>query len=335
MQELYVVGGQEKKNAASQMKDWHHQHLKGIVLQVDPETDNTDHCLDYISPVEVRAGVDAAVLFKSATVQDGKIYLCTPTEVLIYSLPDFKQVGYVSLPCFNDVHHVRPTPEGNLIIANTGLDMVVVVSLQGDVLREWNTMGQDPWERFSKDVDYRHVISTQPHQSHPNNVFYIGEDIWVTRFKQKDALCLTQPDRRIPIDVQRVHDGYVHGESVYFTTVNGFIVVAGLETLKIKETYNLAEFSKGDPHHVLGWCRGLHVLDDDLIAVGFSRLRPTRFAENVRWAKYYMGMRKDVGPMPTRVAIYDLKKHLLCWEMPLEDLGVNTKPPWAPKSRSS
>jgi len=321
MKEIYLVGGQQKKGA-SHMKEWHRQK-QGVVLHLNPDSGATIVRLEYTSPLEARAGAEASVPFKSSTIHDGKIYICTPTEVLIYTFPQFERIGYVSLPCFNDVHHVRPTPAGNLLVVSTGLDMVVEITLQGEVLREWNTLGQEPWERFSKDTDYRKIFTTKPHQSHPNHVFYVGDDIWATRFVQQDAICLTQPERRINIGLERAHDGHVHGDKVYFTTVDGHVVIADLNTLEVEETYNLGEFSAGDPSQVLGWCRGLQVLGEDKILVGYTRLRPTRFKENVRWAKYRMGMTKSAGAMPTRVALYDLKQRKLCWQKTVEDDGLN------------
>ena len=78
---------------------------------------------------------------------------------------------------------MRPTPEGNLLITNTGLDSVMEMTLDGEVLHEWGVLGDDPAERFPRDVDYRKIVSTKPHRSHPNNTFYSNGQVWVTRFR--------------------------------------------------------------------------------------------------------------------------------------------------------
>jgi hypothetical protein len=65
------------------------------------------------------------------------LYACTATEVLIFSPPEFQQTGYVSFPALNDVHHVTPTSDDNLLVANPGLDTVVKFTLPGEVLSEW------------------------------------------------------------------------------------------------------------------------------------------------------------------------------------------------------
>jgi hypothetical protein len=86
-----------------------------------------------------------AILFKSVFLSDDKLFTCTSTEVLVYQLPGFQLLHYISLPCFNDLHHVYPTREGTLLVAVTGLDMVVEVGTAGEVIREWNVLGEDPW----------------------------------------------------------------------------------------------------------------------------------------------------------------------------------------------
>ena len=135
-----------------------------------------------------------------------KLYACTSTEVLVFEVPGFRRIGYVSLPCFNDLHHVTPTRDGNLLVANTGLDMVVKFTPQSKVLAEWNVSDEDLWSRFSRSVDYRKVETTKPHQSHPNFVFELSDDVWVTRFEQRDAVCLTSRGKKVSIGAQRPHE---------------------------------------------------------------------------------------------------------------------------------
>jgi hypothetical protein len=166
-------------------QNWY-EYKKGVILLVDSQTGIADSCIEYVSPSDTHAPRDP-ILFKSGTLHENRLYVCTQTEVLVYDLPSFTRVGYVSLPCFNDVHHVRPTPEGHLLIANSGLEMVLEVTLSGDVLRAWNVLGQDPWANFSREVDYRKGINLKPHQAHPNYVFYLDGEIWTTRFEQRDA----------------------------------------------------------------------------------------------------------------------------------------------------
>jgi hypothetical protein len=250
---------------------------------------------------------------------DDRLYACTSTEVLIYQLPDFRLLQYISLPCFNDLHHVCPTKEGTLLVAVTGLDMVIELGTEGKLIREWSVISEDPWQRFSRDVDYRTVATTKPHRSHPNHVFQLGDEIWVTRFEQRDAISLSRPGRRIDIAIQRPHDGCLFGESIYFTTVDGQVLVASQKTLEVEKVYNLTKMQAAN-QQTLGWCRGILPVDERLVWVGFTRIRPTKFRENLAWVKGGVSNRQI--HRPTHLGLYDLEENVCLDEIALEPHGV-------------
>jgi hypothetical protein len=316
MKSLLVTGGQQRA-VRSQLvvgEDWCEYH-KGLILNIDPVTGNCKRSIPYLSRPEATSAERPQILFKAGMIEDDRLYICTQTEVMIYSLPQFELLTYISLPCFNDIHHVRPMADGNLLVANTGLDMVLLLTKEGGVLREWNVMGEDPWARFSKEIDYRKGVDTKPLAAHPNYVFCVGDDIWATRFHLKDAVCLTQPSKRIAIDVGLPHDGVVHDGLIYFTTVNGHVVIANPRTLKIEELINLNDIH--GPEVQLGWCRSL-LIEKGKTWIGFSRLRSTRFRENVKWV--IQGCKKV---LPTRIACYDLQARECLREIDLEKYGLN------------
>jgi hypothetical protein len=259
------------------------------------------------------------VSFKSAFLADDQLYTCTSTEVLIYEVRTFRLRKHISLPCFNDLHHVFPTREGTLVVAVTGLDMVVELTPEGELVREWSVLGEDPWQRFSREIDYRRVASTKPHRSHPNHIFQLEDEIWVTRHEQRDAISLTRPGRRIDIAVQRPHDGYLFGDSIYFTTVDGHIVLADRKTLQVEKIFDLNKMG-GPREQVLGWCRGLLPVDERLLWVGFTRVRPTKFVENLSWVK--RGGSHEEVHRPTHVGLYDLERGICVDEIALEPHGV-------------
>ena len=334
---VYVVGGQQEYLVpvfADKRRPYGYN--KGIILKLNLSSETAETVCEYVSPEESRAKT-GSMLFKAATVKDNLLYLCTTTEILTFSLPVLQRIRYVSHPMFNDVHHVTPTPYGTVAVANSGLDMVVELSEEGRILKLLNTLGEDPWSRFSPDTDYR-PLDTKPHKSHPNFVFFIDDEMWATRFHQQDAISLSDPARRIDIAVGRPHDGLVRDGNVYFTTTNGFIVIANKETLKVEERIDLNSMHQhGRP---LGWNRGL-LFDGRKLWVGFSRLRPTKWKENVRWVKRGLKWRlKQLLPekwggdaallkrtlkseMPTRLACYDLLTRKCIREINLEDHGVS------------
>lgn len=315
MRSLYVVGGQQRQARPLLASPGWYDYGQGVVIRVDTETGSAETCLEYVSPPEVRAEGEPPILFKCATLEDGRLYLCTHSEVVVYSIPDFTRVGYVTSPRFNDLHHVRPTPDGNLLITNTGLDSVLEMTLDGRIVHEWGTLGDDPRERFPEGTDYRKIVSTKPHRSHPNNTFYLDGQVWVTRFEQKDAVTLTGEARRIPIGVERLHDGVPHGDAIYFTSVKGDMVVVDAETLEVERVIDLTlAHPEGT---ILGWCRGL-LVDGDRVWIGFSHIRPTKFRENLGWLA--KGFRWSKA---THLGCYDLLDGKLITEIELEAYGVD------------
>lgn len=316
MSELYIVGGAWRGSLFKKLEEWHACE-KALIVKLNPKTKASQVLVEYVSPENTCPADTPSILFKSASVADDKLYVCTPTEVLVYKSPSFERLGYVSLPCFNDLHHVCPSAGGNILVADTGLDLVVEVSLQGELLREWSVLGEDTWQRFSRDIDYRRVPETKPHKSHPNHVFQLDDEIWVTRFEQRDAISLTRPGRRIDIGVQRPHDGHVVGDWIYFTTVDAHLVVANRHTLKTEDVIDLNTISNED-QLVLGWCRGVVLTDKDKAWVGFTRIRSTRFKENLLWAKHGFETRNK----PTHIALYDLARKQCLDEINLEPFGL-------------
>jgi hypothetical protein len=314
---LYVAGGQQRglRPMSAGMDGGWYEYEKALMVELDTATGKAKTVVEHVSPPETTADEQPAILFKSGTLAGDLLYTCTQTEAMVYRVPSFERLAYVSLPAFNDVHHVRPTPAGNLLVANTGLDMVMEVSWSGEVVQLWNVLGEDPWARFSRDTDYRRVKTTKPHHAHPNHVFYIGEEPWATRFEQRDAVSLVDPSRRIDIGLERLHDGLVHDGHVYFTTVNGQVAIADTTDLAVIEVIDLTRAHP--PDMLLGWARGL-MIEGDRMWVGFSRIRPTKFRENVGWVLH--GLKRDFG---THVGCYDLRSGESVGQFLVEPYGLS------------
>ncbi len=317
---LYVVGGQQRglRPMRAHFRGHWYEYQKAVAAELDIATGAATQRAEWVTPESARPDVNPAILFKSGTRVGDRLYVTSQTEVFVYKLPSFQLETYLSLPFFNDVHHVRPTPDGTLLIAVTGLDMVAEVTTAGELVRAWNVHepGASVWGgRFSPEVDYRRVTTTKPHLAHPNHVFYLGNEPWVTRFEQRDAMSLDDSSRRIEIGVERLHDGIVHGDNVYFTAVDGKVVIADTKTLTVTEIIDLTTMHP--PDTLLGWCRGL-MLDGDRMYVGFTTIRPTRFHENVSWLKN--GFRRYLG---THVAVYDLRERRCVAQLDTEVAGVN------------
>src|SRR5271154_3552889 len=118
LNKFYFGGGQFRSSIFHTLQEWE-SCKRAMIVEVDPGTKSSRSCVEYESPREVAADELPAILFKSATLRDNKLYICTSTEVMIYELPSFRLATYISLPFFNDLHHVYPTPQGTLLVMVT------------------------------------------------------------------------------------------------------------------------------------------------------------------------------------------------------------------------
>src|SRR5215469_12050806 len=276
MENLYVLGGRQQSRRLFKNSDEWNLYEAALVLAIDTETLTVTKRFEYETPADARATARSSVLFKSGTLVGNRLYVCTLTEVLVIGLPEFAVLHRVSLPCFNDLHHVTVSHDGTLLAAVTGLDLVARFTSQGELREMWNVLGPDsPWGRFSPTVDYRKVETTKPHLSHPNFVFEVNGDVWATRLHQRDAMCLTDRSKRIELALEQPHDGLVRFGRMHFTLVDGRVMIANAETLQLEQVVDLKDID--NPNSLLGWCRGILPLTPTQWWVGFSRIRQTRF----------------------------------------------------------
>ena len=310
---LWIMGGKQRVSFGRAPE--HTQFETAVVAKVSDA--GTEKVLEYQTPKEHLAPEKKSTVFKAATIDGDAAYLCTETEILVCSFPAFEIQRVISLPCFNDLHHVTPGPNGTLWVAVTGLDAVAEITSDGDLLRLIDVMGRDVWDRFSKQTDYRLVASTKPHESHPNYVFFIDDKPWATRFHQRDAVCLDDPKKTIPILESPSHDGHVVGDHVIFTSVDGHVIRANYR-IGEKEVFDLNELST-EPNRPLGWCRGLLPCQEGMW-VGFSRIRYTKLKHNLSWIRHGFS---DHAPLPTRISLYDLDDFRLIREIDMEATDLN------------
>ena len=324
--QLLISGGRSRNNS-QQMEEWHRSEA-AIVTLIDTDTGTGEVVIEYQSPPDVCPNETPSVLFKSGALHEDRLYACTQTEVIVYQLPNFEIVNYISLPFFNDLHHVTPDGQGGLLVTVTGLDMVVRLDMDGNIMDEWSVLPDvELWSRFSRKIDYRKIATTKPHAAHPNYTFLNKNDVWTTRLEQKDAICLTSEKPSMKIDVERPHDGILYDEGVYFTTIDGHVVCCDLDTGEKLRTINLSEIF--DANRPLGWCRGLLPVGNDCFIIGFTRLRSTKYKENVKWVKDQIKkniLRKKYNPswaLPSRISCVDLTNRKIVWEIDLEQFNMN------------
>lgn len=320
---LWVVGGQQRVSFY-QLEEWS-QFKKALVVRV--ANGQVEPVLQYESPPEHCPQGTPSHVFKAATISGDTAYLCTQTEVLLCDFPSFAIRQVISLPCFNDLHHVLPGPDGTLFVAVTGLDSVAEISPEGELLRLTHVLGGSPWERFSPDVDYRKVPTTKPHSAHPNYLFFLDGRPWVTRFEQRDAVPVdgsANGHSSFPVALEGIHDGHVDGDRLWFTTVDGCVVIFDLKTGE-KTTVDLNKLRRADDDgRPLGWCRGLLPLGGGRAWVGFTRLRYTNLRKNLSWIRHGFRETEHHRQHPSRIALYDVEQPGLVEEIDLEpaDMGA-------------
>jgi hypothetical protein len=317
---LWVTGG-EQRGVPHWTREWR-LYRRALVVKV--ENGRATRVLEYETPPEHCPDETPSIVFKAGSVAGNRAFLCTQTEILVCDFPSFTIRRVISHPFFNDVHHVAPAPDGRLFVAVTGLDAVAELTPEGELLRLQSVLGGSVWDRFSPEVDYRKIPTTKPHQAHPNYIFFLDGEPWVTRFEQRDAVPLdgnTNGKRRLSLGGEPVHDGVASGKHVYFTAVNGILMRFDLEA-DTKADFDLNRFSR--PDRALGWCRGILPDADGTVWVGFSRVRYTALRQNVDWIRRGFHDVDRAAPAPTRIARYDLVEGALKDEIELENAGMNT-----------
>jgi hypothetical protein len=318
---IWVVGG-EQRGVPHWTKEWK-LYKKAVVAKV--ADGQIRRVLEYQSPPEHCCDDSPSIVFKAASILGHRAYLCTQTEVLICDFPSFAINRIISLPCFNDIHHVAAAPDGRLFVAVTGLDAVAELTPEGALLRLTSVTGGSVWDRFSSTTDYRKVATTKPHLSHPNFVFFLDGAPWVTRFQQRDAVPLDGKSNGRAIfrlGTEGVHDGHVSTDHVYFTAVNGRILRFDLASGD-KRCFDLNSIGSSYHDRPLGWCRGVLPLGEKAW-IGFSRIRYTTLRHNLDWIRRGFRHAERYPPAPTRIACYDLAKHQLINEINLENEAINT-----------
>lgn len=318
---IWVVGG-EQRGIPHFAREW---KLYKKALIVKAQGGRVERVLEYESPADHCPDDSPSIVFKAASIKGNRAYLCTQTEVLICDFPSFAIEKIISLPCFNDVHHVAVASDGRLFVAVTGLDAVAELTPDGTLLRLTSVVGGSVWDRFSPTIDYRKVPTTKPHRAHPNFVFFLDGQPWVTRFEQRDAVPLdpqANGTHIFQLGEEPVHDGYVVGDYIYFTTVDGYVLRFDLASGE-KQSFALPAMEGSYRDRPLGWCRGILPLGER-IWVGFSRVRFTALRHNLDWVRRGFRQIERLPPARTRIACYDLAANMLLEEIDLEQQAMNT-----------
>lgn len=299
MTDIIITGG--RRNAVSFSPDRLAYCYDAGIYRIDFARKRIVHSHVERNPKEEIYVPEYTLSFRGAFLDGSEITTCTHSEIVTLDLESLKVTRRVSDYRFNDIHSVMQRG-ADIWFTSTGIDMVGRIGNDGRI--SMYPAIENAAERFDEKTDYRKVC-TKPHQSHPNCLFSLDGDIWVTRFVQKDAVCVAHLSRRIDIGVERPHDGVVRDNRVYFTTVDGKVVECDTHKGAPVRVHDVAGlYRSGNP----GWCRGL-ALEGDHAYVGFTTIRKTRSLENLSFLTDTVRMLGDMfkNNPPARIVKYNLR----------------------------
>jgi len=251
------------------------------------------------------------VQFTGFCFLEDRLWVCTHNSIEVFEdWPPREPTRRLSLPSFNDLHHCAPW-QGGLAVANTGLETVDWITLDGQLKERWDMLaGIAGARRIDPDADLRLVPDTKPHLRHPNHVFDSEGRLWVTRLESRDAICLSEPGLRIAFSQGMPHDGSRIGDDLVFTTVNGFVIRIDPRDERPRRTWDLSRF---EDRSELGWCRGVcgDPANPEGLFVSFSMVR------RPRWREVGYRLKHLHRAPPSRLCRYDLREGSLVssWQL--------------------
>jgi hypothetical protein len=317
-EERFIITGGKRNDAPFSMKTLSDCYEAGI-YEIDFEGKRLRRSYTEARPDYQIYARSYSLTFRGGSLWDGSLYTCTHSEIVEFDVSTFTIRNRRSHRLFNDLHHVAAT-DNRLLFASTGIDHIGEYSEAGEI-RLYPVLDGSEYERPDMDTDYR-ILSTKPHRSHPNHVFQVGDRLWATRFNQKDAVCLCDLSRRLPIGVGKPHDGLIREGRLHFTTVDGKLVIYDPQTLERLALHDIAALYRNDNP---GWCRGLEVIGE-IAYVGFSAFRWTLSLENIGFlAKNLVSLGKKLKrDQPARIVKYDMRGRRIVEEMLLDEgeIGV-------------
>ena len=94
--ELYILGGRYKSE--SMLSNGYSGFETALIVALSPDGSYLRTPVEYKSPPTVCPFKDGEILFKAGTLENQLLYACTETEILVYRVPEFTRVNYITLP---------------------------------------------------------------------------------------------------------------------------------------------------------------------------------------------------------------------------------------------
>jgi hypothetical protein len=309
---LLVAGGRQRRAAGVADRD--HRALYDLAVLgrlepgvgIEPVLEHVDD--DFGDPRELGHRFGAPSLDAEGLV------LCTERAVLRVD-PSGRILGRHTHPHLADVHHALRI-EGVLHAVATGADVVVRL---GDEPASFPVA--DGVEAPGGDL---RCAPRRRSPWHANHAFVHDGAVFVTRGAAGDAAELggtvSPAPRRWPLADVVVHDGLVRPEGVWFTAVDGRLLLVDPRVGRVVRAVVLRHPDDGEAP--LGWCRGL-AIDGDTAYVGFTRLRATRARRNLAWIARHLRGTAGASARPTRIEAWDLRSERRIGAWPTASAGLD------------
>ncbi len=225
--------------------------------------------------------------FTGGSLHNGLLWLCSPNQVLVFSLSDYQLVRVIDDPAFNDLHHVLAEDRG-LTVVNTGLESLDEFDYDGHLRkRRLLTSESRTRARMSRAAEFR-TWDSHPHLMHPSHCARRDDGaLLLTLVRQRRIVCSDGRDDDwtwgSPEFLGPPHDGFLarHAPSgrmcLWVTTVPGEVIACDPYDGEPIACWSLAAQGAAQ-----GWTRGLCVLEHGLL-VGTTRIRASNADYFARW----------------------------------------------------
>lgn len=278
--------------------------------------------------------------FAGGSIHDGRLYVAAHAAVVRWDLETATVDGTLHQPDFNDLHGVSVVDD-RLLVVNTGCDAIERFDLDGRFLARHGMLpgwvqarrmdGDDPesfdeacmvgWDGAAPRWTPRRTgdgyhsgredrlalpfhRQKVPDRIHPNHVVQAPDGALVTCLLDGTIRTLATLEPAATVD-GHPHDGCIVDGCLWLTTIDGGIWRIPLP-LGTSAPARVADLAKGGR---VGWCRGLLVLDDVIVA-GLTEVRADRLPRH-RWS--------DADPHDSMTGLVVLDRHtgseLACVDM--------------------
>lgn len=220
--------------------------------------------------------------FAGGSIHKNLLWLCSPNQVLAYSLPELELKHIIDDSLFNDLHYVLAEDDG-LYVVNTGLESLDHFGYDG-VLKERKLLTSDERtvQRTTCCSEFR-VIESKPHFMHANYCFRRGDgQLLLTFVRQRRIVNVSDWSWASCEYSAPIHEGFIAHYSpigkdcLWVTTVPGEVIASDPKNGEVVKRWVLNE-NDVPP----GWTRGLCILEHGFL-VGTTKIRASS-------AKYYTG----------------------------------------------